>query len=264
MEMTFSTIGISRLRMLNDGDGVTTLVAGYGCSLRCRYCLNPQCFAGQRTESVGAGESSERARPGESPECASEGQNTHGADMAQNSERAGAEQSRWKRYTVQELLDEVRIDDLYFQATGGGVVFGGGEPLLQADFIHAFRAAAPAEWKLGLESSLAVPEVMLQKVANDIDFFLIDIKDMNPQIYQAYTGRDNDLTRKNLEWLAEHVDPAKVCIRIPLIDGFNTDEDRQRSKEELEAMGFQRFDLFRYNTKIAEEKRSKVMGAGKD
>lgn len=219
MEMTFSTIGISRLRMLNDGDGVTTLVAGYGCPLRCKYCLNPQCFAGQ---------------------------------------------SRWKRYTVQELLDEVRIDDLYFQATGGGVVFGGGEPLLQADFIHAFRAAAPAEWKLGLESSLAVPEEMLQKVANDIDFFLIDIKDMNPQIYQAYTGCDNDLTRRNLEWLAEHVDPAKVCIRIPLIDGFNTDEDRQRSKEELEAMGFQRFDLFRYNTKIAEEKRSKVMGAGKD
>ena len=244
MEMTFSTIGISRLRMLNDGDGVTTLVAGYGCPLRCRYCLNPQCFAGQSSESAGTEQSSVSAGSSAKP--------------------AGKGQSRWKRYTIQELLDEVRIDDLYFQATGGGVVFGGGEPLLQADFIHAFREAAPAEWKLGLESSLAVPQEALRKVADDIDFFLIDIKDMNPQIYQKYTGRDNDLTRKNLEWLAGHVDPAKVCVRIPLIEGFNTDEDRQRSKEELEAMGFRRFDLFRYNTKIAEEKRSKVMGDGKD
>ena len=242
MEMTFSTIGISRLRMLNDGDGVTTLVAGYGCPLRCRYCLNPQCFTGQSHAEQGSKD----------------------ADEAQNPQGAKKGKVHWRTYTMQALLDEVKIDNLYFQATGGGVVFGGGEPLLQADFIHAFREAAPAEWKLGLESSLAVPGEMLQKVADDIDFFLIDIKDMNPQIYQAYTGRDNDLTRQNLKWLAEHVDPAKVCIRIPLIEGFNTDEDRQRSQKELEVMGFHRFDLFRYNTKIAEEKLSKVMGDRKD
>ena len=89
----FHAIGIERLRVINDGEGITTLVAGYGCPLRCQYCLNPQCF--------------EMPKPVRS-------------------------------YSLEEMIKEVSIDDLYFQATGGGVVFGGGEPLLQADFIHAF------------------------------------------------------------------------------------------------------------------------------
>ena len=213
MILHFSTIGISRLRMLNDGDGVTTLVAGFGCPLRCRYCLNPQCFAGRKPSHT---------------------------------------------YTVQELLDEVRIDDLYFQATNGGVVFGGGEPLLQADFIHAFRQACPEQWRLGLESSLAVPAEVLRKVVKDLDFYLIDIKDMNPDIYFAYTGRDNDDVLANLQILAEEADLDQIVIRIPLIRDFNTPEDQQRSKELLENMGFRKFDLFTYNVEVAEEKLQKV------
>ena len=212
MKTTFSTIGISRLRMLNDGEGVTTLAAGYGCPLRCRYCLNPQCFEARHPLRV----------------C-----------------------------SVEELLEEVRIDDLYFQATGGGVVFGGGEPLLQADFIHAFRAAAPGEWKLGLESSLSVPSRALDLVLDDMDFYLIDIKDMDPGIYRAYTGQGNDRVLENLHCLSSYVDPARVTIRIPLIEGFNTPEDQQRSRKQLEEMGFWKFDLFRYNITIAERKRQK-------
>ena len=213
MEFTFSAIGISRLRMLNDGDGVTTLVAGFGCPLRCRYCLNPQCFAGKKPA---------------------------------------------RTYTVQELLDEVRIDDLYFQATNGGVVFGGGEPLLQADFIHLFRQMCPQQWRLGLESSLAVPEDALRKVVKDLDFYLIDIKDMDPVIYRAYTGRGNDEVLANLRILAQEADPDRVVVRIPLIRGFNTQKDQQRSRNALKEMGFRRFDLFSYNVEVAEEKLQKV------
>jgi len=211
----FSSIGISRLRMLNDGDGVTTLCAGFGCTLRCRYCLNPQCFAAKRPA---------------------------------------------RTYTVPELLDEVRIDDLYFQATNGGVVFGGGEPLMQADFIHAFRGACPKEWRLGLESSLAVPSEELRKVVKDLDYFLIDIKDMNPEIYHAYTSRANDHVLANLRILAEEADLDQVVVRIPLIRDFNTPKDQQCSREVLENMGFHRFDLFSYNVEAAQEKLQKVTG----
>lgn len=218
MDLKFSTIGISRLRMLNDGDGVTTLVAGFGCPLRCRYCLNPQCFAGKPLRS----------------------------------------------YTVQELLDEVRIDDLYFQATNGGVVFGGGEPLLQAEFIHAFREACPKEWRLGLESSLSVPSEELRKVVKDLDYYLIDIKDMNPEIYHAYTRRANDHVLANLRILAEEADLDQVVVRIPLIRDFNTPEDQQRSREVLENMGFHRFDLFSYHVEVAQEKLRKVTGKNAD
>lgn len=215
----FRAIGVSRLRMVNDGDGVTTLVAGYGCPLRCRYCLNPQCF--------------------ESPKP-------------------------YRTYTLPELLEEVRVDDLYFQATGGGVVFGGGEPLLQADFIHAFKEVCPPEWKIGLESSLSTPMQQLEKVISDIDFFLIDIKDMNPDIYRAYTGISNDRTIENLKLLIGRIDPSKIKIRLPLIPSFNTDDDRLQSRKMLEEMGFTTFDEFRYNVEIAETKRENVICKRKD
>lgn len=208
----FNIIGVSRLRMTNDGDGVTTLVAGHGCPLRCRYCLNPQCF--ERPDPI-------------------------------------------RSYTVPELLEEVRIDDLYFQATGGGIVFGGGEPLLYPDFIHEFKAACPPEWKIGLESSLNVPLSSLKKVISDIDFYIIDIKDMNPEIYRAYSGIGNEQVIRNLEYLITVAGPDKVCIRIPLISSFNTEEDRLRSEEQLREMGFTTFDKFRYNVERSESKRGK-------
>lgn len=60
--------------------------------------------------------------------------------------------------TPDELYEETRKDELYFLATGGGVTFGGGEPLLRPDFIRAFRSLCGDEWKLNLETSLNVPE----------------------------------------------------------------------------------------------------------
>lgn len=210
----FHAIGIERLRVINDGEGITTLVAGYGCPLRCQYCLNPQCF--------------EMSQPVRS-------------------------------YSLEEMIREVSMDDLYFQATGGGVVFGGGEPLLQADFIHAFRKQAPKEWKIYLESSLAVKEAELLKVIRDIDFFLIDIKDMNETIYETYTGKKPDLMQRNLKLLAERGLQSKVTIRLPLIDGFNTEEDRIKSEKALKKMGFTSFDRFSYVVKKALEKRQKLV-----
>ena len=160
---------------------------------------------------------------------------------------------------MEEMIREVSMDDLYFQATGGGVVFGGGEPLLQADFIHAFRQQAPKEWKIYLESSLAVKEAELLKVIRDIDFFLIDIKDMNETIYETYTGKKPDLMQRNLKLLAERGLQSKVTIRLPLIDGFNTEEDRAESEKALKKEGFASFDRFSYVVKKALEKRQKLV-----
>ena len=211
--MTFSSIGVERLRVFNDGDGITTLIAGFGCPLRCRYCLNPQCF--------------------EKPQAK-------------------------KTYSMQELINEVSIDDLYFQATKGGVVFGGGEPLLQANFIHEFRKQCPKEWNVYLESSLSVPEEEFEKVIDDIDFFLIDIKDMNPDIYKSYTGRDNSNTMRNLKLLIEKNLANKVTVRIPLIPDYNTEQDREKSIAILKKMGFQDFDVFQYEVDLALNKRDEV------
>ncbi len=152
--------------------------------------------------------------------------------------------------TPDELYEETRKDELYFLATGGGVTFGGGEPLLRPDFIRAFRSLCGDEWKLNVETSLNVPEDNVRELMPVIDQWFIDIKDMDPEIYRKYTGRDNDRVRKNLRLLADSGLAGRCTIRIPHIPGYNEDADRDRSIKELEAMGFSDFDRFEYKTDI--------------
>ena len=152
----------------------------------------------------------------------------------------------WCRLTPGELYSEVEIDDLYFVATGGGICFGGGEPLLRSDFIKAFAGIMNPEWKLTIETSLNVPLENVKAIASLVQMWYVDIKDMNPDIYKAYGCKENKQVIGNLQWLAANGYADKVIIRLPLIPEYNTDEDRQKSQKELEEMGFTNFDKFNY------------------
>lgn len=152
----------------------------------------------------------------------------------------------WCRLTPGELYSEVEIDDLYFIATGGGICFGGGEPLLRSDFIKAFAEIMNPEWKLTIETSLNVPLEHVKAIASLVQMWYVDIKDMNPDIYKAYGRKENRQVISNLQWLAANGYADKVIIRLPLIPEYNTDEDRQRSQHQLEEMGFTNFDKFNY------------------
>nr|WP_314666001.1 radical SAM protein [uncultured Prevotella sp.] len=152
----------------------------------------------------------------------------------------------WCRLTPGELYSEVEIDDLYFVATGGGICFGGGEPLLRSDFIKAFAEIMNPEWKLTIETSLNVPLENVKAIASWVQMWYVDIKDMNPDIYKAYGCKENKQVVSNLQWLAANGYADKVIIRLPLIPEYNTDEDRQQSQQQLEKMGFTNFDKFNY------------------
>ena len=152
----------------------------------------------------------------------------------------------WCRLTPGELYSEVEIDDLYFVATGGGICFGGGEPLLRSDFIKAFAEIMNPEWRLTIETSLNVPLENVKAIASLVQMWYVDIKDMNPDIYKAYGCKENKQVISNLQWLAANGYADKVIIRLPLIPEYNTDEDRQQSQQQLEKMGFTNFDKFNY------------------
>lgn len=154
----------------------------------------------------------------------------------------------WRQLTVQEILDEVMVDDLYFQATNGGITFGGGEPLLKSDEIADFCKQCPMEWHIYVETSLNVEQRALETVAPYVDHYFIDVKDMNPDIYRRYTSIDNSRVVENLRWLADHVDLEKVTIRLPHIPDYNTQADIAKSRKQLETMGFTDFDCFEYIT----------------
>ena len=150
--------------------------------------------------------------------------------------------------SAQALYDKVRQDELYFLATGGGVTFGGGEPLLYAEFLQEFRSICGPGWHLCAETSLSVPFEKVQTAAGCIDHFYVDCKDTDPTIYRRYTGQDNALMLENLRKLLALVGPERITVRIPLIPHFNSEADQLHSQTLLEQMGITQFDLFSYKT----------------
>ena len=151
--------------------------------------------------------------------------------------------------TPRQLYEKVRQDELYFLATGGGVTFGGGEPLLYSAFLAEFRSICGGDWHLCAETSLNIPRENVLIAAKSIDYFYIDCKDTNPDIYRRYTGQDNTLMLQNLHMLLKLIGSDRITLRLPLIPGYNTEEDRQRSKAYLTQMGIKNFDLFTYRIK---------------
>ena len=160
--------------------------------------------------------------------------------------KASWEPVRARHYTPEMLFEEVKIDQLYFLATHGGITFGGGEPLLQVEFIKAFREFCGSQWQLLAETSLNVPFENVQALDSVLDGYIVDIKDMNPDIYNDYTGKDNTLVISNLQWLLQHGDPNRIMVRVPHIPEFNKDEDVVKSIEHLTAMGVKNIDEFNY------------------
>lgn len=154
----------------------------------------------------------------------------------------------WKHYDCMQLYEEVRLYELYFLATHGGITFGGGEPCLQSDFIYEFRQLCGQEWQLSVESSLNVPQENIEKLLPVIDYYIIDIKDINNDIYQQYTGKENEKVLNNLHYLIEHGKNEQIIVRTPIIPVYNSESDVDNSIRLLKEMGITQFDRFTYKT----------------
>ena len=155
-----------------------------------------------------------------------------------------------ERLTPRELYDRVKVDDLYFQATNGGVTFGGGEPLMHAAFIRDFRALCGDRWRISAETCLNIPEKMLDTAIACVDEFIVDVKDTNPEIYRQYTDADNRQTLDNLRRLLESVGAGRVVVRVPHIPGYNKPDDVERSVAVLRRLGATRLDVFTYRCEL--------------
>ena len=148
--------------------------------------------------------------------------------------------------TSEEIIKILRKDALYFLATKGGVTFGGGEPLLHAEFILEVIENYSEHIDVTLETSLNVPRKNIEILLPYIQTFIVDIKDMNRQTYKSYTGKDNRLVKVNLEWLIQEGYADKIICRVPYIPEYNDDSAREESIKELRRMGITRFNKFNY------------------
>lgn len=143
----------------------------------------------------------------------------------------GFSQTPRAAYKPEELLDVLKKDEIYYLMTGGGVVFGGREPLLQSAFIHEVCKLMDSGWAKRIETSLNVPWRYVEPLLEDMDEWIIDIKDKNRFIYEKYTGVNNQKVMQNLFRLKNAIPVERLHIRIPNIPGFNTKENVEKSVE---------------------------------
>lgn len=150
---------------------------------------------------------------------------------------------------AKELYNRLKCDDLYFVATGGGVTFGGGEPLLNIDFLEEFKGIVGDRWRITAETCLSVEKEAVKRAVKIFDEFIVDIKDTDPEVYLAYTGKRVDVALENLKMLLSLAGSDRIFVRLPLIKGYNTEEHRRRSESLLREIGVTRFDRFTYRVK---------------
>ena len=165
--------------------------------------------------------------------------------------------------SVDELYERVKIDNLYFLTTNGGLTFGGGEPLLHSAFLKAFMEKyRETNWIFNLESSLNVSRANLEDVIPYINEYIIDTKDYNEERYKTYTGADYKRFFDNLMYLKEQVGPEKIMLRIPMIPFLHKGkEEAESNRAEFEKLGFTRFDVFPY---VNPEKRKPISDEAKE
>jgi pyruvate formate lyase activating enzyme len=125
--------------------------------------------------------------------------------------------------TTAEVMAEVVKDMPFYEESGGGVTFSGGEPLMQADFlISLLEACRRIGLHTAVDTSGHVSTQSLLTAAEKSDLLLYDLKHMSSAIHQKYTGVSNEVILDNLKSL--DAGDARIQIRFPIIPGINDDK----------------------------------------
>ena len=219
---------------IHDGPGLRTLVFMKGCPLRCLWCANPES---QRYESelirsaskcIDCGACVDKCGRG----CIGRGTDGYTVDFgkcdncgecvgvchAQSLEMVGEEKS------VDVLMDLIMRDRAYYQRSGGGVTFSGGEPLTQPEFLLAMvRKCRENRVHVTVETCGCGDYGRFAPVIPYVDLFFFDLKHADPDTHRKLTGVSQDGILANLRHIDR--DAEEMIIRIPLIPGLNDDAD---------------------------------------
>lgn len=242
-----------------DGPGIRTTVFMKGCPLRCLWCQNPEglnprpelvwydvrcigvracikaCSAGAlRLEMDGL-----HIDRGKCTACG----------LCVKACPTGALEVIGVEYTPERLVDEVLRDKVFYDTSGGGVTFSGGEPMLQADFLaEVLPLLKEHDVHVALDTSGFAPWKRFEEILRWVDLVLYDLKVMDAAKHRELTGVDPELIWENAVRLAER--GVRMWIRTPVIPGMTDGEENVRAVsrfivEKLPTV--ERYDLLAFN-----------------
>jgi len=185
---------------LHDGPGIRMTIFFKGCPLACWWCHNPEGQCGEKVA------------------------------------EAASEKSDYS-VSIEELMKEIEKERIFFEESGGGVTFSGGEPLMQIGFLSTIlHECKKNNIHTTLDTSGYADEDDLIKIIDQVDLFLYDLKIMDDSEHIKYTGVSNTKILDNLRLLSRK--NKNVFIRIPVIPGINdTDKNTIKMIEFLEELG---------------------------
>ena len=253
---------------IHDGPGIRTTVFLKGCNLHCFWCHNPESIAPQKQlliypdKCIGCGvcrtvcpqnchqlqeDGGRIFRREECLACGSCAEQCYAQALMLSGEDR----------TPRQVLDIALRDRTFYQESGGGVTFSGGEPMLQPDFLLALLEGCRAEGiHTAVDTAGNVPFSLYEKVLDCTDLFLYDIKAPDPESYRRATGGDAGRIYDNLRLLART--GKEVWVRVPVIPGFNDSDDaitgigerilESGHKGPVELMPFHKLGMGKYNS----------------
>jgi pyruvate formate lyase activating enzyme len=232
-----SVLSITRMTIHN-GPGIRTLILFKGCPLRCLWCSTPES---QKAEPEIAIYPSKCIHCGECvPVCSLHAINLTNETVSINRSLCNncgkcaqvcypeAIELLGQPMTVEELLTEAKKDVVIYKHSGGGVTISGGEPLLDPEFtLKLLRALKEEGISVGVDTCGHVPWANIQQMLPYIDFFLWDIKHMEPEKHKRLTGVSNKLILSNARRVSER--NISIYIRVAVIPGYNDSEENIRA-----------------------------------
>lgn len=188
--MTLLTIKVQRSSFY-DGPGIRTIVFLKGCSLRCPWCCNPETISSK-------------------PQVYFNGE-------------TGTKGVYGKEIQVRELVEVLKKDKPFYQSSGGGVTFSGGEPLLQAKALaECLENLKKENIHTAIETSLFCSLNSLDLVKEFVDLFVIDVKILDPKDCKKYLGGDLEVYLQNIERVFKM---QKNCVfRFPAVKPYTFNE----------------------------------------